>query len=111
MVEGAVRDVAAIAELGFPIWALREATVGPGPDVHVAVIGDPVEIDAVTVSDGDLLVMDRSGVVIASPEILAEAAEYEVAEARVVAALRSGAPLADAYRHKAETVARLRAGF
>lgn len=109
VIEGGVRDVEAARRLGLPLWALNEATAGPGPLVHVASVGTPVEIAGVPVADGDTIVMDQGGVVVATdPEILADAAAYAKAEEKVVAALREGATLAEAYRHKADFVAELR---
>ncbi|MFC0862282.1 RraA family protein [Sphaerimonospora cavernae] len=108
VVEGGVRDVEAVRGLGLPLWALYEATAGPGPLVHMASVGTPLEIAGVPVRDGDTIVMDRDGVaVVTDPEVLADAYTYAEAEEKVVAALRQGATLAEAYRHKADVVARL----
>ncbi|MEV8632144.1 RraA family protein [Streptosporangium sp. NPDC051023] len=110
LVEGGARDVGAVRELGLPLWALREATAGPGPLVHVAAVGEPVSVAGVRVADGDTILMDEGGVVAGpGPRVLADAVAYAEAEEAVAAALREGAPLAAAYRHKADLVAALRA--
>ncbi|WP_051866023.1 RraA family protein [Streptosporangium roseum] len=111
VVEGGVRDVGAVRELGLPLWALHEATAGPGPLVHVAAVGERVSVAGVPVADGDMIVMDGGGVVaVPDRRVLADAGAYAAAEADVVNALREGASLAEAYRHKADLVAALRAG-
>ncbi|GLW09040.1 hypothetical protein Misp01_41690 [Microtetraspora sp. NBRC 13810] len=109
LVEGGVRDTDAFRDLELPVWALYEATVGPGPDVHVAAIGEPVEIAGVTVHDGTHIVMDWNGVVALprSTDVLNDACAYADAEENVVVALRDGSTLAEAYRYKADVVAKI----
>jgi 4-hydroxy-4-methyl-2-oxoglutarate aldolase len=109
LVEGGVRDANAFRDLGLPVWALYEATVGPGPDVHVAEVGEPVEIAGVRIHDGDPVVMDWNGVVsLTSTDVIGDACVYADAEEEVVIALRDGSTLAEAYRFKADVVAKLR---
>ncbi|MDH2425470.1 RraA family protein [Sphaerisporangium sp. TRM90804] len=109
LVEGGVRDVNAFRDLGLPVWALYEATAGPGAAVRVASVGDPVEIAGVIVDEDTFIVMDGAGVVaLPSTDVLDDSYAYAEAEEDVVTALREGATLAEAYRHKADTVAKLR---
>ncbi|WP_214411498.1 hypothetical protein [Sphaerisporangium fuscum] len=109
LVEGGVRDVNAFRDLGLPVWALYEATAGPGPDVHVASVGQPVEIAGVLVDESTSIVMDGSGVVaLPSTEVFADSYMYADAEEDVVSALRDGASLAEAHRFKDDMVAKLR---
>ena len=107
-VDGAVRDVGA---LSLPLWARSTRTVGPSGALEVAAVGSDVEIGGVTVSDGDVVLVDDDGMVALSTTdaaaVLADAGLYADAEERIVAALRSGAPLRDAYLLKAEAVARM----
>jgi 4-hydroxy-4-methyl-2-oxoglutarate aldolase len=112
LVEGRVRDVAALARLPLPVWALGEATAGPGTEVHVAEIGGPVTIGGVTVADGDPVLLDDGGAVALDPAaaggLLADAAAYHRAEESVLAAAVSGLRLPLAYAPKARTVAEIR---
>ncbi|MGH9209837.1 MAG: RraA family protein [Acidimicrobiales bacterium] len=63
LVAGAVRDVAACQAVGVPLWASVVRTVGPAGGMETAAIGGPVTVGAVTVADGDLVVLDADGVV------------------------------------------------
>ncbi|MFC4530759.1 hypothetical protein [Sphaerisporangium dianthi] len=109
LVEGGVRDVNAHRDLGLPVWALYEATAGPGFDVHVAALGGPVKIGDVTVDESTTIVMDGAGVIaLPSTDVFADSYMYADAEENVVAALREGATLAEADRYKEDMVAKLR---
>jgi regulator of RNase E activity RraA len=106
---GAVRDVAGLA---LPTWACATATVGPAGALEVAAIGGTVDVGGVQVADGDTLLVDDDGVVClhadGAADVLRDAQEYADAEDRVAADLLAGVPLRDAYRHKADAVARLK---
>ncbi|WP_248959894.1 RraA family protein [Sphaerisporangium perillae] len=109
LVEGGVRDVNAYRDLGLPVWALYEATAGPGPDVHVAAVGGAVEIAGVTVDESTTIVMDGAGVVaLPSTDVFADSYMYADAEENVVTALREGATLAEASRYKEDILTKLR---
>ncbi|GII81472.1 hypothetical protein Sru01_64540 [Sphaerisporangium rufum] len=111
LVEGGVRDVNAFRDLGLPVWALYEATAGPGPEVHVASVGGAVEIAGVLVDEQTSIVMDGSGVVaLPSTDLFPDCYMYANAEEDVVSALRDGASLAEAHRHKEDLMAKLRRG-
>jgi regulator of RNase E activity RraA len=71
VVDGAIRDVAEIEELGFPVYARGVSHVGPyksGPGE----IGGPVAIGGQVVRSGDAVVGDADGVVFIHPERVAE---------------------------------------
>lgn len=109
LVEGGVRDVTAFRDLGLPVWALYEATAGPGPSVHVTSVGGPVEIAGVLVDESTSIVMDGAGVVaLPTTDVFADSYMYADAEEDVVMALRAGATLAEAHRYKEDMVAKLR---
>jgi 4-hydroxy-4-methyl-2-oxoglutarate aldolase len=109
LVEGGVRDADAFRDLDLPVWALYEATASVGDDVHVAAIGEPVDIAGVRVADGTAVVMDWNGVVaLPTTDVLGDALAYADAEEDVVIALRDGSTLEEAYRFKADMVAKLR---
>lgn len=65
VVDGAVRDVEAIAQLGLPVWASAVTPAGPtknGPGV----IGGPIACGGIVVHPGDIVVADFDGVAIVS---------------------------------------------
>ncbi|MFE3205208.1 RraA family protein [Embleya sp. NPDC059237] len=112
LIEGAVRDVPAVARLGLRLWARSEATAGPGGAVHVAEIGGPIRIGDTALVEGDPILLDEGGAV-ALPAadadvLLAEALTYHRAEEEVLAALTAGLRLPRAYTPKAEAITRLR---
>ena len=88
-VDGFVRDLPAVAALGFPMYA-----------------------SGCEIAPGDHVVLDDSGCVRIKAnelqEVLLAATEYEEAEEKVLSAITSGERLNSAYRHKADVVARLR---
>jgi 4-hydroxy-4-methyl-2-oxoglutarate aldolase len=94
VIDGEVRDIAAIEEHGFPIFArgvaLRGATkLGPGE------VGGPIVLGGAVVRSGDWLVGDADGVVAIRPEDMAAcraaAAARAAKEARFFDQLRTGA--------------------
>lgn len=112
LLAGAVRDVDGCAGVGVPTWARATATVGPGGALEVAAVGKPVMVGGVEIVDGDRIVVDGDGVVAlpaaGADAVLADAAAYGEAEDRVADALAAGTRLVEAYKHKADVVARLR---
>jgi regulator of RNase E activity RraA len=57
---GAVRDLPAVEAMGFQLYARR--TCVSHAYAHIAEFGEPVEIDGLKISTGDLLHGDRHGV-------------------------------------------------
>lgn len=63
VVDGAVRDVEAIAELGLPVWATARTPAGPtknGPGL----IGAAIACGGLVVAPGDLVVADGDGIAV-----------------------------------------------
>jgi 4-hydroxy-4-methyl-2-oxoglutarate aldolase len=96
VVDGCVRDAAAIAALGFPVFAAGLSPNGP-TKVQPGRINHPVTIGGVVVRPGDLVVGDADGVVIVEREqvhvVLAAAAKKAADEARIASAIESRAAL------------------
>lgn len=68
IIDGAVRDVTRMTEMGFPIWA-RSASVYDSQDRNRVVdIDVPVEIDGVRFAPGDLVFADLDGIVVVPQE-------------------------------------------
>ncbi|WP_160071395.1 NAD(P)-binding domain-containing protein [Pseudoclavibacter sp. 8L] len=82
IVDGAVRDVSAIAEIGLPVWAVAVSPAGPyksGPGR----VGETISLGGAICSTGDYVVADEDGVLVLPLD-------------RAAAALRAGrAVLAD----------------
>src|SRR5262245_24737407 len=72
IVDGAVRDVAKMAKMGFPIWARGTCLYDSKDRSRVIDIDVPVEIDGVRIAPGDLVVADIDGVAIVPREVEAE---------------------------------------
>jgi 4-hydroxy-4-methyl-2-oxoglutarate aldolase len=66
LVDGSVRDVGSIRELGVPCWA---RSIDPREAVKSALgyVNAPVHVAGVRISPGDLIVADDDGVVILTP--------------------------------------------
>lgn len=69
VVHGATRDVDAIRELGFPVWATAVSVEHPkkrGP----AAVNVPLVVDGVLVEPGDVIVGDSDGVLVIPKALL-----------------------------------------
>jgi regulator of RNase E activity RraA len=64
IVDGAVRDVAKMAAMGFPVFARGTSPYDSKDRNRVIDIDVPVEIDGVRFAPGDLVVADRDGIVV-----------------------------------------------
>lgn len=73
IVDGAVRDVTKMREMGFPCFALATCMYDSANRQRVIDIGVPVEIDGVTIETGDLIMADVDGVVVVPQKVEAEA--------------------------------------
>jgi 4-hydroxy-4-methyl-2-oxoglutarate aldolase len=94
LVDGAVRDVDEMVELGLPIWTRHVCIRGATKD-KVGAIGEPVTVGGQPIATGDILVLDADGVA-AVPhgrldDVLAASLERERHEADKRAQLRAGA--------------------
>jgi 4-hydroxy-4-methyl-2-oxoglutarate aldolase len=105
--DGMVRDLAGIAEVGVPVYAVGLTPNSPWKNGPGA-IGLAVAIGGETVHSGDILVCDAEGVVVVplaeADAVIAELAEVKAKEVKMDAAVRAGdtAPawLAEALRTK-----------
>ncbi|MEZ6063999.1 MAG: RraA family protein [Planctomycetaceae bacterium] len=101
IVDGAVRDVAKIRQMNFPVVA-RGTCLYDSKDRQRVIDRDvPVEIDGVVFHPGDLVVADDDGVVVipqrAESEVLRLSWEKAHAENAVRDAIRGGMKAVDAY--------------
>jgi 4-hydroxy-4-methyl-2-oxoglutarate aldolase len=93
ILDGGVRDVAALEAHGFPVFSATIALTGATKD-KPGTVGSPVLVGGVSVAAGDWVVADVDGVAFvaadAVDEVLAAGQERETKEAGFFEALRSG---------------------
>ncbi|HEY1511532.1 MAG TPA: RraA family protein [Solirubrobacteraceae bacterium] len=63
VVDGVIRDLAEVRELGFPVFA-RGVIPIPGAKDVVAPLNEPVRCGSVKVAAGDIVVADEEGIVV-----------------------------------------------
>ena len=102
VLDGGVRDVEALAGVGFPVFSSSiciNGTIkdpdGPGS------LGGPIRLGEIRIERGDIIVGDIDGVAAIPrhrwPEVLNASREREDKEARIIAEIRSGASTIDLY--------------
>jgi 4-hydroxy-4-methyl-2-oxoglutarate aldolase len=93
LIDGAVRDVEELAELGLPIWARHVRIRGATKDA-VGALDVPVTVGGQVIEPGDIVVLDADGVCVVSAaradEVLALSLEREQHEVRKRAELQAG---------------------
>lgn len=98
VVQGPVRDIAGIDELGFPVWCTGTAP-GQAAKATVVSVGLPVVVGGALVASGDQVIADRDGVVVVPaaewPAIEAEVAALTAKEEQTRGRLAAGERLAD----------------
>jgi regulator of RNase E activity RraA len=84
VVDGVIRDIAEVRDLGFPVFARGVMPIPGGKDV-VTPLNEPVQCGGVTVAVGDVVVADEEGIVVVpvarSERVLAEAQAKATQEA------------------------------
>jgi 4-hydroxy-4-methyl-2-oxoglutarate aldolase len=93
VIDGSVRDVEAVRDVGFPVFAAGTALPGTGKLAEGSV-GAELEVRGARVRRGDIVVADESGVVVLAPEevagVLDRARARTDMERGVIARLRQG---------------------
>jgi len=101
VVDGAIRDVAQIRKMGFPVFARGTSVYDSQNRQRVIDVDVPVEIAAVQFCPGDLVFADLDGVVVVPQRIEQEAIrrawDKVHAENRTRDAIRDGMKATDAY--------------
>jgi regulator of RNase E activity RraA len=94
VVDGAMRDIAECAELGFPVFGLAVVPVSARGRIVQLAMGEPVQVAGVTVEQGDYVLADRNGVVFVPAgdleRVLDLAVRIVAREAGMVEAVRAG---------------------
>ncbi len=70
IVNGAVRDLPAIREIGYPVWAAGVTPITGKFRMEAMEINGPVRIHDVVVYPGDLIVADDSGICVVPVELI-----------------------------------------
>jgi 4-hydroxy-4-methyl-2-oxoglutarate aldolase len=93
VLDGGVRDVAALQAHGFPVFSSTIALTGATKD-KPGTVGSPVRVGGIRVAAGDWVVADVDGVAFVAgdvvDEVLAAGADREAKEAGYFESLRSG---------------------
>jgi 4-hydroxy-4-methyl-2-oxoglutarate aldolase len=101
VIHGAVRDANAIESMGFPVFCRGLSIKGTGK-VHPGKVNVPVCIGDVVIRPGDIIVGDRDGVVVVSPDdvstVLESARAREAKEEAFRLAIEQGASTAELLR-------------
>ncbi len=112
MVDGFVRDVPAMNELGVPVYARAVCVGGPNGRAHVVGVDVEARVGGVVIDPDDHVVADATGCVRIRAtrlgEVLGAARRYAAAEQQVTDALTAGEPLSSASRYKKSAVDELR---
>ena len=102
VIDGCVRDVDLLGEIGFPVFARGLCIRGTTKDFDArGWINHPVRIGDVVVRAGDLVVGDADGVVVVEQDKIAqtleEAGEREAREAKILERIAQGEATLDIY--------------
>lgn len=100
VINGALRDLEEIAQLDFPVYLAGGSPVKSSPLLETIGINIPVEIGGVQINPGDVVLMDRTGVVVIpvkfAEDVLAKAKEIGAKEEALQKLLEKGGSFAEA---------------
>jgi 4-hydroxy-4-methyl-2-oxoglutarate aldolase len=98
VVDGAVRDVATIRELGLPVYA-RSISPAAGTVSALAAFNQPIQCGGVEIVQGDVVIGDDDGLVVLTEDELREllpiAEEIQAKESHALARMAEGQSLFD----------------
>lgn len=96
------RDMWALNRMNFPVFGIGVTPADSLGRIDVVSIGEPIEIDGVSIKSGDSVLGDIDGVVIVPEEVADETIAKAIAkvsgENTVREELRSGEPVAEVFR-------------
>jgi 4-hydroxy-4-methyl-2-oxoglutarate aldolase len=102
IIDGCVRDIAMLEEIGFPVFARGLCIRGTGKDFGArGWVNFPTRFDDVVVQPGDLIVGDRDGVVAiprsAGAQVVEKAVQRDILEADICQRIARGESTLDIY--------------
>ena len=107
VVDGRVRDLATLRELGFPVWSRGTSIIGAGAQTKFHARDVPVKIGRVTVEPGDIIMVDgEENGVVAVPkgrvdEVLDLLPKLVGADEKVIRDVEDGVSVKEAFkRHR-----------
>ncbi|MET4808228.1 hypothetical protein [Limibacillus sp. MBR-115] len=104
VVDGCIRDVLAIGQFDFPVWAREISMAGMVPSEVEVEIGVPINLDGVMVRPGDLISVDMDGVFVCPAAYAQEATtlaqEFLTSESKTHEGVASGKSIVEAYPSK-----------
>lgn len=102
LIHGAVRDIARMTEMRFPVFATARSTYDSLNRQRVVDMDIPVEIGGVTFAPGDLVFCDEDGVVVipqeVEKEVIVKAFEKVSAENMTRTEIKNGMKALEAYK-------------
>jgi regulator of RNase E activity RraA len=111
--DGAMRDIAAVASLGLPVFSAAHTPNPSAAQLLAVETGTPIGCGGVLVYPGDIVIGDGDGVAVIPQHLAAKVAEagldQERMEAWIRARIERGEPLSGLYPPSAATVAQWRA--
>ncbi len=104
VVDGPIRDINRVLDIGFPVWAKGSIPTDSIGRVDLVGIGSPIFCGGVRVNPGDIIFADRDGIVVIPltdidlSEVVEMAEERAAAERRSRQELREGKSLLEVYK-------------
>lgn len=104
VVDGPIRDIGRILEVGFPVWSRGNIPTDSIGRVDLVGVNTPIFCGGVRVNPGDIVFADGDGVVVIPvadvdlEEVVRGAEEVVAAERRSRREIREGSSLLDVYR-------------
>jgi len=104
VVDGPIRDIDRILEIGFPVWAKGNIPTDSIGRVDLVGVGGSIFCGGVRVNPGDVIFADRDGVVVIPvadvdlAEVVEKAEKVIAAERRSRQEIREGSSLLDVYK-------------
>lgn len=104
VVDGPIRDIGRVLEIGFPVWARGNIPTDSIGRVDLVGINSPIFCGGVRVNPGDIIFADIDGVVVIPVaevdlgEVVEKAEEVVAAERRSREEIKNGSSLLDVYK-------------
>src|SRR5690606_16955415 len=102
VMSGCCRDLWALGKMAFPVFGIGRTPAGSAGRLDVVEVAEPIEVDGVTIRNGDYIIGDVDGVVVIPQECAEEAlrlaAEKVAGENTVRDELAAGVPVSEVFK-------------